>query len=709
MRKYIKQTQLVRHSRVQKIRCKRQIFLFLRRCTKPLVMLYNKLLTLTSFLLLMLVVACVPRTEEEVLTDIRMDSKDPVFRKIHDLQDRQVADSLYTYFHHKDPTYRYLAVAAFASIRDSAALDSLYPMLSDVVDDVRAAAAYAIGQIGSRRAQDKLIAAFDPNDTFGIYNYANSAILEAIGKCGDSTYLKALSTIKTYQTHDTLLLLGQARAIYRYALRSKVSKDGTARMIELASKKAYPDPVRLIAANYFLRVRDLKIDSVAAMPLITAFEAEQNPNIRMALAGALGKARTQTALSSLLSQMNNEQDYRVKCNIVRALSNFSYKKAQAAMQQALADNNLHVAVLAAQYFTEKGKPEDAGLYWKLAKDSLPWPVQLELYAAANKFMPKGFAKYQDKINIELRQRFIQAQNPQVKAAALRALAQFGWNYRFIFREGANINQPLVVRTAAVEALASISARPDFKTFFGTNSRLISKELAARFKEAIRGGDPGMIAVAATALRDPAREYRLYVDTLKYLDSALTKLSLPREIETYNELKQTLDYLRGRKASSPKKVDYNHPISWAVLDGMGKNGVAVIKTERGDIRIELLPEEAPGSVANFVQLAKEGFFNNKNFHRVVANFVIQGGCPRGDGYGSLDYTIRSELSPLYYDNEGYVGMASAGNHTEGTQFFITHSPTPHLDGNYTIFGKVTSGMETVHQIRMGDIIESVTIQ
>jgi len=671
--------------------------------------LFNRLLTYTTFTLLLLAVACVPRSEEEVLTNIRIDLKDPLFRTIQDLQDRHASDSLYAYFRHEDPSYRYLSALAFASIRDSAALDSLYPLLADVVDEVRAAAAYSIGQIGSARAQGQLIAAFDRQDTLGAFNSANSAILEAIGRCGDTTALRALSTISTYQPHDSLLLLGQTRGIYRFALRNKISREGTARMIALASNKSYPDPARLVAANYLLRARDVKIDSVAAIPLITAFEQEPNANIRMALAVALGKARTQTALMALQDRMASEPDYRVKCNIIRALSDFPYKKAQAAVQGALTDANLHVALRAAQYFVEKGKPEEAGLYWKLAKDSLPWPVQLELYAAANKYMPETFGKYLDAINKELRLRFVQATTPQVKAATLRALAQFGWNYRFIFREGANPNQHVVVRTAAMEALAAISSRPDFKAFFGANQRRIARELAMRFKEAIRGGDPGMIAVAATALREPAREYPLYLDTLKHLDSALARLALPREIETYNELKQTIDYLRGRKASPPKKVAYNHPIAWSVLDALSASPEAVIATARGEIRIRLMPEEAPGSVANFVQLAKDGFFKDKNFHRVVANFVIQGGCPRGDGYGSLDYTIRSELAPLNYDDEGYVGMASAGNHTEGTQFFITHSPTPHLDGNYTIFGKVVSGMETVHQIRVGDIIEQVTIK
>jgi cyclophilin family peptidyl-prolyl cis-trans isomerase len=124
---------------------------------------------------------------------------------------------------------------------------------------------------------------------------------------------------------------------------------------------------------------------------------------------------------------------------------------------------------------------------------------------------------------------------------------------------------------------------------------------------------------------------------------------------------------------------------------------------------LYPERAPESVTSFLQLAGSGYYNGKAFHRVVPNFVIQTGCPRGDGFGGLDFTLRSELAETYYDDQGYVGMASAGPHTEGPQFFITHSPTPHLDGRYTIIGKVISGMDIVHRIEMGDTIKQINIR
>nr|WP_235689793.1 peptidylprolyl isomerase [Fulvivirga lutea] len=142
--------------------------------------------------------------------------------------------------------------------------------------------------------------------------------------------------------------------------------------------------------------------------------------------------------------------------------------------------------------------------------------------------------------------------------------------------------------------------------------------------------------------------------------------------------------------------------------MDKKTKAEITTEKGKIILELYIEDAPGSVSNFVKLAKSGYYNGKNFHRVVPNFVIQGGCNRGDGFGSEDYSIRSELANLRYE-EGTVGMASSGKDTESTQWFITHSPTPHLDGSYTVFARVIEGMEVIHTIEIGDKITQVEIK
>ncbi|MBE2219850.1 MAG: peptidylprolyl isomerase [Ignavibacteria bacterium] len=146
--------------------------------------------------------------------------------------------------------------------------------------------------------------------------------------------------------------------------------------------------------------------------------------------------------------------------------------------------------------------------------------------------------------------------------------------------------------------------------------------------------------------------------------------------------------------------------WNYIDNLKNKRVASIKTNKGTIRIELHTDIAPFTVQNFIKLAEIGYYDNTIFHRVVPNFVIQGGDPTGTGYSGPGYSIRSEFSPLSY-GEYSVGMASSGKDTEGSQFFITHSPQPHLDGKYTLFGQVTEGYDVVDKIQVGDKIESIT--
>ena len=309
----------------------------------------------------------------------------------------------------------------------------------------------------------------------------------------------------------------------------------------------------------------------------------------------------------------------------------------------------------------------------------------------------------------MRQRFLTSENTYEKAAIVRAMGGFGYNYRFIKENAFSSDKP-VIRTASMEALDKILTMDDFAKYFGSSYFRRMKEMTGYITEAMQNGDAGMIAVGAGTLRTKKLDFSATVDStaMATMELALKNLDLPKQIETYNELLHTIQFFKGEKFT-PKKVDYNHPTEWVVFNNLPDENQAVIKTSKGNITLELLTNEAPGSVTNFAQLTKQGFFNNKNFHRVVPNFVIQGGCPRGDGYGSLDYTIRSEFSNKHYDREGYVGMASAGKHTEGTQFFITHSPTLHLDGKYTIFAKIIEGMDVVHQITTADIMQEVTLQ
>jgi peptidyl-prolyl cis-trans isomerase B (cyclophilin B) len=143
----------------------------------------------------------------------------------------------------------------------------------------------------------------------------------------------------------------------------------------------------------------------------------------------------------------------------------------------------------------------------------------------------------------------------------------------------------------------------------------------------------------------------------------------------------------------------------------KSYVAHVSTSRGNIDIELFAKEAPITVNNFVFLANEGFYDGVSFHRVVPNFVIQGGDPTGTGRGGPGYKWNDEAPALRLKHEtGYLSMANAGPNTNGSQFFITHSPQPHLNGKHAVFGRVLpGGMDVVNAIRQGDVMTKVTIE
>ena len=139
--------------------------------------------------------------------------------------------------------------------------------------------------------------------------------------------------------------------------------------------------------------------------------------------------------------------------------------------------------------------------------------------------------------------------------------------------------------------------------------------------------------------------------------------------------------------------------------------AEIKTSKGLMKVEFFDEDAPKTVANFAKLAKDGYYNGLTFHRVLPNFVIQGGCPDGTGAGGPGYNIDCELDgENQFHDKGVLSMAHAGRNTGGSQFFICHSRegTSHLDGNHTCFGKVVEGLDIIDEIREGDLIEEIII-
>jgi len=144
--------------------------------------------------------------------------------------------------------------------------------------------------------------------------------------------------------------------------------------------------------------------------------------------------------------------------------------------------------------------------------------------------------------------------------------------------------------------------------------------------------------------------------------------------------------------------------------VSKSYTATFETSKGQIVAELFPAEAPMTVNNFVFLAREGFYDGLKFHRVIADFMIQGGDPQGTGSGGPGYKFKDELSGGFKRHQiGSLSMANAGPNTNGSQFFITHVATPHLDGKHTVFGQVTGGQNVVDAIQKGDTISKLTIE
>jgi cyclophilin family peptidyl-prolyl cis-trans isomerase len=221
------------------------------------------------------------------------------------------------------------------------------------------------------------------------------------------------------------------------------------------------------------------------------------------------------------------------------------------------------------------------------------------------------------------------------------------------------------------------------------------------------GDAAITYAGANALNNQDLPLKSWISDYGFINNCLENLTIPRDIETWLALQNVIKATSDTTYQIPPMPKGNKEIDWAVLKDIKQGERFQMLTSKGPITLELFTEEAPGTVAMFTQLATQGFYNGKTIHRHVPDFVVQGGCPRGDGFGGLPETIRSEFSLREYDQEGLLGIASAGKDTESCQFFITHSPTPHLSGKYTIFARVTDGMEVVHQLEVGDTVEKVS--
>ena len=609
-------------------------------------------------------------------------------QRIYTLQDERNTVELLPYLHHNKPTYRAETALAFASVQDTAAIPDLLGMLSDTTTAVRKAAAYALGQIGHKKAEGGIIKHMPHEGKPEV----QAELLEALGKIATPVGADYLAN---YNATSQTAQAGQAWGLYRAGLRQQHTPKGVEHAVKLLAS-VRPYEARLAAAHFLARTPKLDLTPYRQQ-LLAAATADAAPEVRMAVTQALGKIKAPDKAVFLSNIATNDPNYRVRLSAVRAMVSLEFNQIRPAILSALQDKNINTAVAASEFIQANStgiqpdtllkvlpQVQDArvrsGMIWVILKNSQP--------------QNRAF------LNNRYKQQYQNVRNPYEKAFLLKALSGDVDNYKFIAEQMFAAEQPIIA-TTGMDAVITMRQQGDFP-------RKLEGEFAEVFKQAVSSGDVALVGMAAAAIRDPKLNLKTQYKDFSFLKQAQQKLQLPRDMETNIELQRTIDYISGNKESITPENPFTHPINWALVKSIPVGQQVLLKTEKGTVVLQLFIEDAPATVANFVELIQKRFFDNLYFHRVVPNFVAQGGDKRGDGWGSSDYSIRSEFAPLHY-REGFVGMASAGKDTESNQWFITHSPAPHLDGKYTIFAKVIDGMEVVHQLEVGDKILEVSLK
>jgi cyclophilin family peptidyl-prolyl cis-trans isomerase/HEAT repeat protein len=608
---------------------------------------------------------------------------DPVLVQIADFQDRRLADSLYPFFHHAQAVYRRHAVRAFGSLQDDGHVDRIGKLLlmdSDAL--VRKAAAFALGQIQHADCERILLGALvkekTPEVTF--------EILQAYGKTARRWQLDPTPFLS-----DTLKTAGLSWSLYRAGIRGKTDSVANAVAVRLLDTR-HSDNARLGAAHFFARGATLFQNALNT--LIGTSLKDPSAEVRMAAVLALGKIATDTCQSTLKFVIKNDTDTRVVVNAIRAMHSFPYYEIKHYLYEALAHKDVNVGITASEVILQVVPQEDWIEVSSLTNQVANWRIEANLYAAALK------AGQNDDLAAEIQRRYAEVSEPYHRAALLQSLKDYPTANGFVAAELRKA-ETLVVRSAAAVTLGGMSQSESFRPALAPHFANLYRDLVEESE------DPAVLGSIAAALADSAAGFRKHLSDASFLMAAREKLTLPEDNEALQSIAAAVARLEANSISEPVENTFNHPIDWELVKAIPENQRAIIKTSRGSIIIQLLVNESPGSVANFVSLAKRNYFDQRPVHRVVPNFVIQEGCKRGDGWGSEDYSLRSEFSPRTY-RTGTVGMASAGKDTEGTQWFITHSPTPHLDGRYTIFGEVIEGQSVVDFIQVGDKITDVEI-
>ena len=644
---------------------------------------------------------------------------DPVLRQIGTAQDERNAAALLPFLASPSPVYRREAALALASVQAPAAVPALLPLLRDAAPAVRQAAAYALGQTGDSTAVDSLRVRVLEEPDNGVRRYVH----EALGRTVTRRTLPELW--RGDAGNDTARVAALAGALGRAALRGLTSPEGLRRTVLALNEPQLPARARLLAVVGLARARgaDADLARLAETTLLRLAQQDRSYAVRAAAATTLGRiaasgpaappaagpaappaARSAARPGPLLARLaTKDPDYRVRLSALRALpfGPDDYATSRAAVFAALRRDRAPVALTAAEWLLAHAKGEAGASLAALADGNRQASVRVRaalLRAAVRHASPAA----RPSLTETIRKRYPVVPTAYEKGFLLEALAEDPAAFDFVRAEAFAPGQAPVVAGYALAALLALRRHADFPA-------ARHADFAAAVRQALAGGDVAQLGIAAEALADATLYPAPDPAAVAALRQAQARLQLPREIEAWQELQRALDKLEKapRPTPAPVATARQHPIDWAVVQGVPVGQQVRLRTTKGIILLELKPNEAPGAVASFVTLLSQHFYDKLYFHRVVPDFVAQGGDPRGDGSGSAPYNLRSEFGDLHYE-EGSVGLASAGKDTESCQFFITHTPTPHLDGRYPIFAQVVGGMDVVHKLDIGDQILAVEL-
>jgi cyclophilin family peptidyl-prolyl cis-trans isomerase/HEAT repeat protein len=617
-----------------------------------------------------------------------------------------------------DPEGRVRRRAALAVGRVGlvAGVEPLLPLLADTDVEVRQMAAFALGLIGHQSARAALIKSLDDPEPI-----VQGRAAEALGSIGNRADADAVSGIVR-------------RQIAAGALNGIEPDD-------LSYPLAAPAEAARLAIYALVRLGSY--DALAAAVL----DGSGQPVSRWwPVAYALGRINDQRAAPVLLTLLNTPGRYTAAFS-ARGLAGLKAPQAAAALRQIVDARTAHPAILiqAVRGLGALADPAALATLVKIVADrSADTGLRLE---AATSIGTLAAAEHAELL-IDL----LMDPLAGIRGAALRALARVEPDVFIATLAGMEPDRDWSVRVAEAAALGTLPGErslPRLRMLLDDRDQRVvppAIEALAASKpqgfekillEKLQADDFAVRAAAATALGElksasaiPAllEAYKIALGDVTYgaRDAMLTAINAIEPATGRQMLQQALtdkDWaLRLRAAAILRQggaTDVDATMRPAPSDIAADDQRipalvnpkysphAFIETDKGTIEIELAVLDAPLTVDNFVTLARKGYFNGLVIHRVVPDFVVQDGDPRGDGEGGPGYTIRDEINQRPY-LRGTVGMALAGKDTGGSQFFITHSPQPHLDARYTVFGHVVSGMDVVDRIAQGDIVRSVRI-